>query len=126
LSTSSSRFATAKNSGPDTWKASTPGGSSARWLGCGAAPKSSASSSSSVTSEPIATTSLIRCMNRNAASTSPTSIATVRSNTTVSAKVRISTARSPTGPVMRCRKLSISAMFHATITSTAASTASGM
>ncbi len=64
-------------------------------------------------------------MNSIAASTTPTAIATVRSIITVKPNVSSSTSRSPTGARIKYLKRSISLMFHATMTSTAASVASG-
>ncbi len=119
------RFATAKNSGPDTRYASTPSGRLARWSGASARPKSSTSSSMRSTSDSIDTTSLIRYMNRNAAITRPTCTATVRSETTVSTKVTTSTMRSPGGERRSWRMRSISLMFHATISSNAAIAGNG-
>lgn len=62
----------------------------------------------------------MRCMNKTAASTTPTSMATVRSTSTVNANVKSSTTRSPSGARIRCRKRTISLMFEATMSSTAA------
>ena len=68
----------------------------------------------------------MRCMNSTAASTTPTSIATVRSTSTVRKNVVSSTSRSPAGAPIRCVNCSTSLMFHATTISTAARLASGM
>ena len=57
--------------------------------------------------------------------TTPTSMATVRSTMTVRPKVTSSTTASPGGALSRWRNLSISLMFQATMTSTAARLASG-
>ena len=82
---------------PVIWKTSTPFGSSARWSHWRRGPASSSSpfSSSRRTPELTSTASAMRYMKTKAATTTPTSIATVRSKNTVSKKVSSSTSRSP-------------------------------
>ena len=67
----------------------------------------------------------MRYMKRKAASTTPTSTATVRSTVTVRMKVTISTMRSPTGERINWRMRSISLMFQATMSSKAAIAGNG-
>ena len=75
--------------------------------------------------ELTSTDSDMRYMNTRAATTTPAWMATVRSKNTVSPNVSSSTTRSPMGADMVARKFSCSLMFQATISSTAASAASG-
>jgi hypothetical protein len=67
----------------------------------------------------------MRAMNTKAATTMPTSMATVRSKNTVEPKVSSSTSRSPFGAGQRVAEALDSLMFQATTTSIAASAAIG-
>ena len=83
-----------KKNGPVISYTSTPGGTTRRRTALGSPSKSSVGSWSSCVSALTLVTSAMRRMNRKAASTIPTSIATVRSHSTVSRNVVSSTATS--------------------------------
>src|SRR5205809_647899 len=86
-----------KKNGPLISYTSTPSGTTRRRTALGSLSKSSTGSRNSCVSALMFVTSAMRRMNRNAASTIPTSIATVRSTSTVRRKVASSTATSLLG-----------------------------
>ena len=94
-----------KKNGPLISYTSTPSGTTRRRTAFGSRSKSSTGSRNSCVSTLMLVTSAMRRMNRNAASTIPTSIATVRSTSTVSRNVASSTATSLFGARNSDRKV---------------------
>ena len=114
-----------KKNGPLISYTCTPSGTARRRTALGSDSKSSLGSVNSCVNTLMFVTSAMRRMKRKAASTIPTSIATVRSTSTVSRKVVSKTATSLFGARNSAPKVRHSLMWNATTTRMAASVASG-